>query len=210
MISALARQGITPKTVIDVGANVGQFTVACAMIFPGVAVHSFEPLPQAAATLRENVRRFPNVKVYPIALGEREGECTFHVNAHSHSSSILPLAQSHRTAFPEARETATTVVELTTLDRVFDQVELTPPVLLKLDVQGYEAQTLAGGEQVLRSCDYVILESSFKSMYEGEVLFTDILAMMREKNFTFLRPVGWLTWPSTGEVLQMDALFHRN
>jgi FkbM family methyltransferase len=209
MISALARQGVAPKTVVDVGANVGQFAVACAKTFPGVAVHSFEPIPQAVATLRENVRALDNVKVYPMALGERQGETHFHINSYSHSSSILPLAQAHRAAFPEARETATTVVELTTLDRVFDQVDLTPPVLLKLDVQGYEAQTLQGGEQFLKRCDYVILEASFKPMYEGEMLFTSVLAMMEKKNFEFLRPVGWLTEPATSEVLQVDVLFMR-
>ena len=209
MISALARQEILPHTVIDVGANVGQFAIASAMIFPDIEVHSFEPVPETVSALKENVRTLPNVKVYPLALGERQGHCTFHVNSHSQSSSILALGKSHLEAFPHEGEARTIDVELTTLDAVFDKVDLRPPILLKLDVQGYEAQTLAGGSQTLKRCDYVVAEASFKPMYQGETPFTEILAMMERKNFEFLRPVGWLTEPRTGEVLQLDALFQR-
>jgi hypothetical protein len=95
MVSALACQGILPKTVIDVGANTGQFTTAAAMIFPNVEIHTFEPVPEIASALKQNVRAFPNVKVYTFALGDRQGHCSFHVNSHSQSSSILPLEKSH-------------------------------------------------------------------------------------------------------------------
>jgi FkbM family methyltransferase len=209
MVSALKRQGILPRTVIDVGANVGQFAIAAAMIFPGVEVHSFEPVPESVAALKENVRSFPNIKAYPLALGERQGSCTFHVNAHSQSSSILSLDRSHLEAFPDAREARAIEVELGTLDRVFDTVDLVPPVLLKLDVQGYEAQTLAGGPHTLKRCEYVVAEVSLKPMYQGESLFPQILAQMERSAFEFMRPVGWLTDPRSGEVLQLDALFHR-
>jgi FkbM family methyltransferase len=209
MISALARQGIVPRTVIDVGANIGQFAIAAAMIFPEAQIHSFEPVPETASALKKNVRTLPNVKVYPLALGERQGHCTFHVNSHSHSSSILALGESHRAVFPDEREVRTIDVELTTLDAVFEKVDLKPPVLLKLDVQGYEAKTFAGGPRTLKRCDYVVAETSFKPMYQGEIPFIEILAMIQRSNFEFLRPIGWLTDPHIGEVLQMDALFQR-
>ena len=86
---------------------------------------------------------------------------------------------------------------------------LEPPVLLKLDVQGYEATTLRGGLETLKRLDYVILEASFKPMYEGEMLFMDIVHLMASYGFHFLRPVGWLSHPETDEFLQMDALFNR-
>jgi hypothetical protein len=94
-------------------------------------------------------------------------------------------------------------------DKVFNAITLEPPVLLKLDVQGYESTTLRGGRDTLKRVDYVILEASFKPMYEGEMLFMDIVRLMEEYGFQFLRPVGWLSEPKTGEILQMDALFKR-
>lgn len=209
MVLGLGKQGVLPATVLDVGANVGQFAVASAKLFPEVQVHSFEPEPDCAERLRKNVSGLGNVVVYPFALGEAEGEVSFHVNAHSHSSSVLPLAQAHRDAFPEAREKQVIKVKLSTLDKVFADVEFQNPVLLKLDVQGYEVQTLRGGVETLKRVDYVVLEVSLKRMYEGELLFMDIVRMMEEQGFRFERPVGWLAAPENGEILQMDALFAR-
>lgn len=209
MVSGLARQGILPTTVLDVGANVGQFAVASAKLFPNVRVHSFEPVPDCAERLRNNVSGLENVTVHPFALGDAEGEVPFHVNAYSYSSSVLPLAQAHRNTFPDARETQVIKVKVSTLDQVFANVEFQSPVLLKLDVQGYEAQTLRGGLETLKRVDYVVLETSFKPMYEGEPLFMDIVRMMEEEGFRFERPVDWMAAPETREILQMDALFVR-
>jgi hypothetical protein len=51
MVSRLIEQGIVPRTVLDVGANVGQFAVASAKLFPGVRVHSSEPVLGCAGEL---------------------------------------------------------------------------------------------------------------------------------------------------------------
>jgi FkbM family methyltransferase len=203
------QQDIVPKTILDVGANVGQFAVACTKIFPGVVVHSFEPLPLCVKELKGNVARLRGVRVYPVALGEQEGEVTMHVNSHSHSSSILGLGERHRKAFPDAREVQTIRVAISTLDRELKSVPLEDPILLKLDVQGYEAQVLEGATETLKKVDYVLLEASFRPLYEGEETFMEIARMMEDLGFEFLRPIAWLSDPHNGEVLQMDALFAR-
>lgn len=207
MVSSLMRQGVSPKTVIDVGANVGQFAVACAKIFPGVTVHSFEPHPECLKRLKQNMARFGSVCIYPVALGEQSGEVLFHVNSHSHSNSILALGERHRRAFPHAREIDTIKVKISTLDHEMEVVELERPLLLKLDIQGYEPQVLEGATATLKNVDYVLLEASFRPLYEGERPFMEIARMMEERGFEFLRPVSWLTDPKSGEILQMDALF---
>lgn len=209
MVRSLAEQGIAPMTVIDVGSNVGQFAVAAAKIFEGARVYCVEPQPDSFARLCRNVRKLRNITTFQAALGERDGTAQLHVNSHSHSSSILPLAEAHCAAFPLAVEVGTVAVEVTTLDRLFGSIELRPPVLLKLDVQGYEARTLGGGANTLKAVDYTVLEASFKPMYEGEVLFLDLVRMMECYGFRFRSPVGWLSDPATREVLQLDALFER-
>lgn len=210
MVSCLAKQSILPKTVIDVGANVGQFTIAASKIFDDIRVHSFEPIPSCFKELQKNVSNLGNVAVYPFALGECEAKVTFHVNSHSQSSSLLALAPVHCDAFPKEQEKEAITVKVSTLDLVFENTELQHPILLKVDVQGYESRVLLGGERTLRRVDFVILETSFKPMYKEELLFTDILQIMKASGFQFDRPVGWLTDPRNGEVLQMDALFTRS
>ena len=98
---------------------------------------------------------------------------------------------------------------MSTLDTVFAGKALAPPVLLKLDVQGYEAKVIEGGKATLARTRWVVAETSLRPLYEGEPLFLDLVRMMGEYGFRFLRPVGWLSDPRNGEVLQLDALFER-
>lgn len=209
MVSRLQNQGIVARTVLDVGANTGQFAVASAKLFPKAQIHSFEPIPECVYELQDNVTQLGNVHIYPCALGEEEDTLEFHVNSFSPSSSLLPLSEAHRKAFPNAYEQHTIEVDVSTLDLVIEKIDLEPPILLKLDVQGYEAHTLRGGTETLNYVDYVVLEASFKPMYVGEPTFMEIARMMEEYGFRFERPIGWLSTEGTGEVVQMDALFVR-
>ena len=209
MLAGLRSQGIIPATVIDVGANVGQFAIAASKLFPNAKVHAFEPQPDCFDELQRNCRSLDNVRVYDLALGERAGSVVFHVNTHRHSSSLLSLSAAHKSAFPDALESQDIEVTMTTLDDLMEARALAGPVLLKVDVQGYEPQVLAGATQTLARVDYVILEASFKPLYEGELPFLAVVEQMRTQGFDFLRPVGWLTDPTTTEVLQADALFRR-
>jgi len=209
MLNKLKDQNLSASTVIDVGANIGQFAVAASKLLDTPRIYAFEPFPQSAQAFSKNTQKLPNITLYPIGLGEQEGETEFHVNSHSHSSSILALADSHKQAFPQAQEAEIIKIKVSTLDTVFKDIELQSPVLLKLDVQGYEPFVLRGGQETLKRVDYVILEASFKPLYEGEMLFTEIIALMESYGFRFLRPVGWLEAPKTGEILQADTLFER-
>jgi len=209
MLTSLRLQGIGPKTVIDVGANVGQFAVACAKIFPGSTIYSFEPTPKCVEKFKKHISRLEGIHIFQTALGEQRGEAMLHVNSFSQSSSILSLAEAHRRAFPQARETHTIRVPVSTLDAELDSVSMDSPVLLKLDVQGYELRVLQGSGNTLEKVDYVLIEASFRPMFEGEVTFVEVVRRMEQSGFEFMRPVAWLTAPATGEVLQADALFVR-
>jgi FkbM family methyltransferase len=209
LVDALRRQKISPCTVIDVGANAGQFAVAAAKLLAPAKIYAFEPIPEVCELLKKNTASIPQLEAAALALGETEGRREFHRNSYSLSSSILSLARSHLEAFPDAREVATIDVQLSTLDIVFADKEIAPPVLLKLDVQGYEAKVIEGGKATLDRTRWVVAETSLRPLYEGEALFLDLVGIMNESGFRFLRPVGWLSDPRNGEVLQLDALFER-
>lgn len=209
MLSRLARLGLRPGTVLDVGANIGQFAVSAAKHFPDAVVHSYEPVPECFARLTKNTGSLSNVHVHPMALGDRAGELQFNVNSHTHSSSALPLTDEHKKAFPFAKETKSITVPVGTLDREFRCQDLVGPVLLKLDVQGYEAAVLEGSRGILPCVDYVLLETSFVPLYEGEKTFQQTLDFLDSLGFDFEQPVGFLNEPVSGKYLQMDALFAR-
>src|SRR6266849_584477 len=128
LVSGLVKQGILARTVLDVGANTGQFAVAAAKLFPGARVYSFEPLPACVTQLRRHASKLPNLTIYPFALGDHEADdLPFHVNSNNQSSSALRLTEGHRTAFPDEKETASTTVKASTLDRIFESIDLAPP-----------------------------------------------------------------------------------
>ena len=56
-------------TILDVGANIGQFALAAALHFPKSIIYSFEPLFDVFSELQENTRRKKNIKAFNFALG---------------------------------------------------------------------------------------------------------------------------------------------
>jgi FkbM family methyltransferase len=209
IVSSLTEQEVIPKTVIDVGANIGQFSIACSKLLNSPQIYAFEPLPSCHQQFLLNTARLPNIIAYPIALGDTQGAVDFYVNSHTHSSSILPLTNDHSKSFPFAKVSEKITVTVSTLDLVFSEVELLPPTLLKIDAQGYEANVLKGSQNILENIDFVLLEVSFKPLYVGEASFKEVFYLMEKYGFDFLRPVDFLKNPKSGEILQMDALFRR-
>lgn len=210
MLSVLSRRGLKPKVIIDVGANVGQFAVAAAEVFPGARIHAFEPLPEARRKLVAATGRLPNVTIHGVALGNRRGHVRLRVNSNSVSSSVLELAQAHTTAFPDARVVAEVEVPISTLDAELTGTPLDRPALLKLDVQGYELQALEGAAVTLSRVDHVLVETSLLPLYEGETTFSGLHHFLEDRGFGFEAIVGALESPRTGELLQIDALFARD
>jgi len=210
MLMKLSKQKIEPNIIIDIGANKGQFSVSSSKIFPNACIYSYEPVPETFAKLQLSTKTLDNVVIKSFGLGEQKDQVIMNTNTHSHSSSMLHLANGHKQAFPDAKESAQVLVDVATLDDEFENIELNGTVLLKIDVQGYEAHVLKGAKKLLVDVDYVLLEVSFKPMYEGEALFDEIVELLSTFGFRFLRPIDWLESPNTGEVLQMDALFVRS
>ncbi|MEI7893325.1 MAG: FkbM family methyltransferase, partial [Myxococcales bacterium] len=83
------------------------------------------------------------------------------------------------------------------------------PLLLKLDVQGYELEVLKGASRTLPRCSLLLLEASLQELYVGEALFGSIHAWLGERGFILAGLAGSLRDPSDGRPLQIDALFER-
>src|SRR6185295_7058530 len=98
MVSRLFRLGLSLGTIVDVGANVGQFAVASAKYFPNASIHSYEPVPECFLRLQRAAARLNNLKACELALSAEVGELSMNVNSHTQSSSVLPLAKLHRAA----------------------------------------------------------------------------------------------------------------
>jgi FkbM family methyltransferase len=204
-------RGREPRTLLDAGASHGEFAAAAGIAFPGLLIHAFEPLPVVFTDLSSVLARFPGATAHRVALGDGDGEAEIHVSENTGSSSLLPIGKEHERAFPGTGEVGREAVRLATLDSMVEEhgLLLEPPVLLKVDVQGYEDRLLRGARRTLARTDFLIVEMSLAPLFPGQSLAGEVTEGIEAAGFTREGDFAEIASPATGEVLQVDGLFSR-
>jgi FkbM family methyltransferase len=199
------------QTVVDVGANTGQYGAELREWgFQGRIV-SFEPTGAAFKTLAERAATDPHWSVFNFALGAEQGTAEINVASNEGaSSSLMPMLEKHRQSAPEVKYVATEQVAVRTLDSALEDI-VTPEeiLLLKMDVQGYEHFVLRGATSVLAQVRAIECELSLVPLYEGQLLLPQMLALLDSLGF---QPVSFNPFfldPVSGHCLQVDCLFAR-
>jgi len=203
------RVGLAGKTVLDVGAHIGEFAQRIRTMLPNAELVCFEPLEEPFTKLTERFRGQPNFRAIRCALGEKAGQHEIHHNEYAPSSSLLPMAELHKKSFPFAVKEQTEMIEVRRLSDVARELNLPDPLLLKLDVQGFEDKVIAGGEDVVARAKIIIIEVSFQTLYEGGPLFDDLYRLLRDHGLTYNGNFEQLSSPRDGRILQADAIFSR-
>ncbi|MBU5612536.1 FkbM family methyltransferase [Geomonas azotofigens] len=199
-------------TVLDVGANTGQFARHLRSIGYHGRIICFDPLSEAHAALVKLARRDPALIVAPRqALGESSGEVEIKVSANLESSSILPVSDAHLRAEPRVRTVAVEKVPMRRLDdAVLSYLSPSDRVFLKIDVQGYELPVLRGAERVLGQVLGVQLELSLQPLYQGEPLFREVIDAVEALGFALHDVNPCFSDDATGRTYQVDGVFFRN
>jgi len=208
MLARIASHVPALDLILDAGANTGQFTLAALRRYPAARVVAVEPVPHAAALLRERTRDTDRVAVHQCALGRESGEITLFQHEYSHVSSILPIHAANRHPNYDAEKVRPLTVEVARLDELVPIDALAGPALLKLDVQGYEREVLAGAQRILSQIDYVVVEVAFAELYEDQPLFDEVHRLLRDGGYELVAPVGF-QHGAEGVVIEMDGLYHR-
>lgn len=191
--------------VIDVGANKGQFTAFARHSWPRAQLICFEPLPGPRARLTAVAGG--NAQIHPVALGDAEGEAVMHVASRADSSSLLPLGDTQKRLF-DMDDAGQLAVPVRRLDAVVDAAELARPSLLKIDVQGFEYETLRGAAGLLGAIDTVYVEVSFVELYAGQKLAGDVAGLLDKADFLETGRYNVYRAPD-GATIQADLLFER-
>jgi FkbM family methyltransferase len=195
------------KTIIDIGANKGQFTLVAKHCCPDARIMAFEPLRDAAERFRAFFMGDTQITLYQLAIGSVNRVSQMHVSARDHSSSLLPITRLQRTVFPGTEPVGTEEVRVERLDSVISSDLIESPALLKLDVQGYELEALKGCDRLLSAFDYIYVECSFIELYEKQALAHAVIAFLGEHQFQLQRIYNVYTYD--GAAVQGDFLFGR-
>ncbi len=142
--SAFYRSFVGPGDLcFDIGANLGNRTRCFRAL--GCRVVAVEPQARCLARLRKEFGRDPQVAIVPKALGRAVGKATLRVSRDHVLSSLSEAFMRATTAsgrFAGAAWDGAEEVEVTTLDALVR--EFSVPGFVKIDVEGYEKEVLAG------------------------------------------------------------------
>jgi FkbM family methyltransferase len=147
----IASRGVN---VIDIGANIGYFTVlASKLIGPEKSVYSFEPQARVVTRLSRQIElnALCNVKVFPIALSDKQGTVSFHVPSEGY--------EGYGSMHANGRFNVMKTIEVATerLDDVLCKLNNPKIGLVKMDAEGAELLILRGATQLLSSPDRPVL-----------------------------------------------------
>jgi FkbM family methyltransferase len=203
---ALAKRA---RTIVDVGANTGLFSLAARCVNPKAAIHSFEPIPEFYSTLeRNNDANDARIIIHRSALSNEPGVSPmfmpqeFAGNLYSSS-----LSKDH---YLKHQQSAPRIIEVTV--EVFDELAHRSVIenvdLIKVDAEGFDFKVLMGMEQTLaRDTPDVLIEISsdeigagietllpstkyqyFNICEDGNIALTDRLKPTAERNYLVCRP----------------------
>ena len=204
---ALGALGVT--TVLDVGANEGQYASLLRASGYGGRLVSYEPVRDAYRRLSARAARDQGWTAINAGLGSEPGSATINVSANSYSSSLLSIAKAHTDVDPASAYVRRETITLRTVDDEIRRLGVDPATtLLKVDTQGYEAPTLAGAADALAGFAAVQLELSAVEVYHGQVLAPELTERLVGRGLEI-----WTLDPgisdATGRMLQYDCLFVR-
>jgi FkbM family methyltransferase len=193
------------RNVVDVGANIGQWS---GMLFNLVTPEKLiivEPLPDAFAVLQKKFGNDRRVELHNAAIGEREGVETLKITRDTTGASLLQPREEMR-AVIGSNWTITSEVEvkMTTLDRLL--VDLAEVSLLKIDVQGYEKGVLAGAKQTLAKTKFLLVELNFMPQYNGGSWFGDVHEILT-RDFGFFLANASQPQVLNGHASMCDGLY---
>jgi FkbM family methyltransferase len=196
-----------PATVLDLGVHHGHSTVAYLESFPACRAFAFEADADNFAAARRMLGA--RAAVAHVAVCDRIGTATFHVNSHSGTHSLRPIgAQRYWGGHAEAVRTVQ--VATTTLDAFCAEQGLAHVDILKMDIQGGELAALQGAAGLLarQAIDLIALEVLFQPLYRDQPLFWDIGAYLAGHGYGLYRLFDSQYHPRNDNVLSWaDAIF---
>lgn len=195
------------RTILDIGANEGQFALLMRKLLPKAKIYSFEPIPHCFEKLKINFKTDSNFEAFNVACGQEDSVMEMNINKFSPSSSFLETEKLHVQNFKHTANSTKQSIVVKALDGLSTTMVLEKPYMVKIDTQGYEDKVIIGGNKLISEATVVFVELSYKPLYKEQSLFDDIYTKLLQLGFTYQGNTEELLSPINGSVLQTDGIF---
>lgn len=153
----------SPCVIYDLGANVGLAAIYLKLKFPNSVIYGFEP-GDSEWSEAENNYRINNIgKVFNVGVGSEDAILPFH------SDENLSAGQSFVSELVNRLDVKLVEKKVVNLDRFALANDLPMPDLLKIDVEGFECETLKGASKILDKVNAVVMETHSEALHQEAI-----------------------------------------
>lgn len=201
-LADLQNRGLSVRGIIDVGANYGVWTQMALQCFPQAAVIAIEPQVEMVPSLTNLCQNYPHVQLIQAGAGRSSGELVQTIWEDLAGSSFLPTVDPEKMSSGQQRKT-----RIVTIDDLLSSRPDFQPDLVKLDIQGFELEALAGASSLFGVTEVFIIETSLFPFLSNEPIAREIIEFMASKKYEIYDITGVLRRPYDGALGQIDLAF---
>lgn len=162
----------TPKAILDVGANIGEFSYYANSAFSGASkIIAVEPDPVVLNCLRFNLQG-TSICIEPIAVSNKSNTSKFYLKPATADSSF----------HAPAGDSIEVNVVTNTLDSIVDKYGLGAPILVKMDCEGHEPEALLGLIVNVHKVKWISIDTGPERL--GKSTTNEVLNILTQSGFT--------------------------
>ncbi len=188
----------SPRSIVDIGASDGRWTLPMREIYPGVDILMIDPLEQNAEVLSRLEAGDDHIKFVKTIVGDKNSTARF--MCHGHLSSLYGNTRG---------EPFGTVIEseMRTLDDIIEQTGFPKPGIIKMDIQGAELSVLTGAPDAVARADFIQLEFALLPYQKDIPLLDEIVVFLSGRGYRLFDIYGIHGRPLDGMPAQGECLF---
>lgn len=203
-IRANAIHRLEIDTIVDGGANSGQWAEGImSNASSGMKVHSFEPVPTPFSELMVKSEGVDRWFAHNKALGASDGKLQMNISSNAAMSSSALSFSEHSKVYPSVGFVGEVLVDMVRLDS-YSEI-LGESIFLKLDLQGFEPEAIAGASGILDRVVMLEVETCYSQMYEGQKTHYEFVPELLSLGFEFMAATS-PSQDSSGKWVYTDVL----
>lgn len=194
-LNNLIKAGVKPRSVLDIGAYHGEWTIEFLSKFPESNILMIEAQASKMKRLEVISQKYENIKCYEAVISSVDGE-------------TVTFFEDETASFASFQNMEKGVKKQTeTVDTILNKIGFPSPDFIKIDIQGFELEALKGAKSALSTTEFCLLECTALNIGGTEPMLIEVLNFMDEKDFQLYDISQIMRRPFDNAIFQLDILF---